>query len=286
MIVKKDAFILVAALTAALAGSGAARAADPPQLGWADSAELSYVMTAGNSENSTFGFKNVLTRTWERSLLTIRAEGIRAESTDIVRRAVGTPDSFIVLESRTNRLAAERYFLGGQYDRKITDRVYWDVAGAWERNRFAGIENRWVVGAGVGYVWLDRDDMKFKTDGSLTGNRQEDSATGESHSYAGLRASSDFLWKLTASTTYQNHLVLEENLSDTADWRGDMINSLSVAMSKKLALKASLEWQYFNQPANAAVALENPLGTLTGEVVFEQLRKLDTIFTTLLVVNF
>ena len=41
------------------------QAADEPELGWSDQAELSYVLTAGNSESSTLGFKNELTRTWE-----------------------------------------------------------------------------------------------------------------------------------------------------------------------------------------------------------------------------
>ncbi len=278
----------VAALSAlaALAARPARAAGDAPKLGWSDSGEFSYVLTSGNSESSTLGLKNTLTRTWERAVLGIRAEAIRAESTDVVRTAVGTPADYVVIENRTSRLAAERYFLGGKYDAKISAKYYWNVGANWERNRFAGIENRWVLGAGVGYIWLDGEDMKFKTDGSLTGNRQEDSATLETRSYAGLRGAWDFLWKLSASTTLENHLVLEDNLSDTADWRADMITSLSVAMSKKLALKVSLEWQYFNQPATAAVALETPPGTPTGDLVFVELKSLNTFFTTSLVVNF
>ncbi len=289
MRVRGRSLTLVAALAALAAfAPGSARAAGdaPPKLGWSDSGEFSYVLTSGNSESSTLGLKNTLTRTWERALLTVRAEAIRAESTDVVRTAVGTPADYVVIENRTSRLAAERYFLGGKYDAKISAKYYWNVGASWERNRFAGIENRWVLGAGVGYIWLDGGDIKFKTDGSLTGNRQEESATLETRSYAGLRGAWDFLWKLNASTTFENHLVLEDNLSDTADWRADMITSLSVAMSKKLALKVSLEWQYFNQPATAAVALENPPGTLTGDVVFVELKSLNTFFTTSLVVNF
>ena len=58
----------------------AALAADEPGK-WSDVAELGLVVTAGNSETETVGFKNTLSRAWDRSLFTLRAGGIRAEST-------------------------------------------------------------------------------------------------------------------------------------------------------------------------------------------------------------
>ena len=42
--------------------------ADEPELGWSDQAELSYVLTAGNSESTTLGFKNELKRTWQAAI--------------------------------------------------------------------------------------------------------------------------------------------------------------------------------------------------------------------------
>lgn len=259
---------------------------DEPKLGWANTAELSYVLTSGNSKSNTFGFKDVLTHQWERALLTLRAEGIRAESTDIQRRAIGSPASFVVIETEDKRLSAERYYLGGQYDRKITDRFFWYAGANWERNRPAGIDNRYIVAGGVGNIWLNRDDMKLRTDYAGTLTREEETASGVESEFIGVRLSSDFLWKISESTTYQNRFILDDNLEETSDWRADMTNSLSVSMSKALALKVGLQWLYRNEPAMTAVALENPPGTLTGQTVLVQLDELDTIFTTSLVMNF
>ena len=117
---------------------------------WSDTAELSLVATDGNSESQTLGFKNVYKRVWERSSIEITASGIRSESTDVTRTAFGTPTVFVVNEMRDTDTTAENYVVSGRYDRKITDLVFWYTGGGWERNRFAGVANRYTAAGGVG----------------------------------------------------------------------------------------------------------------------------------------
>jgi hypothetical protein len=66
-----------------------------------------------------------------------------------------------------------------------------------------------------------------------------------------------------------------------------MVNSVAVAMNRRLALKVSLQWLYDNQPSLQLVDLFNPPfppGTPAGRAQVE-LDELDTIFTASLVVN-
>jgi hypothetical protein len=69
-----------------------------------------------------------------------------------------------------------------------------------------------------------------------------------------------------------------------------MVNSISVAMNKHLALKVSLQWLYNSVPGLEDVTLYavDPESGLKVEVGEVQIRrdKLDTIFSTSLVVNF
>ena len=104
-------------------------------------------------------------------------------------------------------------------------------------------------------------------------------------SFVGVRLGWDYLHNFGASTTYANILILDDNLEDTSDWRGDMVNSLTVTMTKRLALKASLKWLYDAQPSFEAVPLQDVLGVPTGELALVELENLDTIFTTSLVGN-
>jgi putative salt-induced outer membrane protein YdiY len=269
--------------------------ADGPKLGWADTAEFSLVATSGNTESQTFGFKDKLTRTWERSLFTVNAGGIRVETTTTDHFAVG-PDPnlpFSLRETKTTTLTAENYYLNGRSDHKITDEFFWFAGAGWDRNTFAGIQNRYTGFGGVGNIWVDGDRIKFRTDYAATFTHQEDVVKDPNtqSSFAGARLSSSLLKKLGSTTTYTNDLVVDENLNDTKDLRANMINSLSIAMSKKLALKVSLQWLYDNEPSFKDIVLLSPniapppKLVPNGTVPF-QLDKLDTLFTTSLVVNF
>jgi len=276
-----------------LALTASASLADAPKIGWADTAEFSLVATGGNTESETFGFKDKLTRTWERSLFTVNAGGIRVQTTTVDHFAIG-PDPnlpFSLHETRTTNLTAENYFLNGRFDHKITDRFFWFAGGGWDRNTFAGVQNRYTGFGGVGNIWADKDDLKFRTDYAATFTNQEDVVKDPNtqSSFAGARFSSSLQKKLGSNTLYSNDLVIDENLSDTKDLRANMTNAVAVAINKKLALRVSLQWLYDNQPSFKTIDLFSALpptaSNNVGTVTF-QLDKLDTIFTTSLVVNF
>ena len=95
--------------------------------------------------------------------------------------------------------------------------------------------------------------------------------------------------KLGTTTTYTNELVFDENVEESKDFRGDMINGLSVQMTTRLALKVSLRWLYDNSPAIRELDLYDispDNGGVKQTTVTEELDELDTIFTTSLVINF
>jgi putative salt-induced outer membrane protein YdiY len=272
----------------ALAGT-AASAAEEPELGWSDEAELGFVATAGNAESSSLGFKNVALRRFERALFTLRAGATRVETTDetpVVDAAA--PPAIKVIED--SEVTAENYYLTGQYDHEITERLFWTVGAGWDRNEPAGIENRYFGSAGVGNVWWDREDLKFRTDYGLTFTKEETvvDVAGVDDSYVGLRVAWSYLNQLGANTEYVNTLVFNENLDETSDWRADMVNAVAVAMSERLALKASLQWLYDNEPAFEQLTASfdsngNPVAPVTQVV---QLDELDSILTVSLVAKF
>ncbi len=285
--------VLPAAVLAAAASPPWAVAQEPAEHRWRDTAEFSYVVTSGNAETSTFGLKNKLWRTWERASFEFNAGGVRAESERVTRAAVGTQDDFSVQERSETDVTAESYYLNGRYDRKLTDRFFWFGGGGWERNRFAGVEDRWSAAGGVGNVWVDRDTVKFRTDYAVTGTKQEDVVENPEvdDTFLGARVSWAYLHTFGAATTYTNDLVLDENLEETSDFRANMINSVAVAINTRLALKVSLQLLYDNDPSFVQVDLFDPAdpppgGTPTGTKVAVELDELDSLFTASLVVNF
>ena len=277
-------------LFAGLAAATPLFAEDPPKEGWSDIAEFSYVATAGNSQVKTLGFKNLLKRTWANASFEVRAGAVRSESTTrswTVQSVAGDID-----EESTTTLSAENYYLNGRYDRKITDRFFWFGGAGWERNRPAGVDSRYWGSGGVGNIWYDTDTRKFRTDYSITYTDQTDIVETPDFEYTfmGARFSWNFLQKFGTNTTYGNDFVVDENLNETSDYRGDMTNWVAVTMSQRLALKVSLQFLYDHVPAYAEAIDPGdptiPITEFTPGRDLVQLDSLDTIFTVSLVAKF
>lgn len=258
---------------------------------WSDTAEFGWVATSGNSESSTFGLKNTLTRENERSLFELKLGGVRVETTTITLFAVGNSTDFTREEDTTSATTAENYFVAGRYDRKITDRFFWFAGAGWDRNRPAGIDNRYVAMAGVGNIWVDTDRRKWRTDYAITGTDQEnvvDDPTFDD-TFIGLRLSSAFLQKFGANDVgvFTNDTIVDQNLNETEDWRVNMTNAVALNINSRLALKVSLQWLYDNLPSLKEVDLFDP-GDLTTPIgrVFVEADDLDTLLTTALVIKY
>lgn len=268
--------------------------AEAKKLGWKDTAELGYVMTSGNSDSSTLGLKNTLVYDWESARFEMKLGAVRVESTPVPFFAVGTATDF-TREENDSELTAESYFLNGRYDHNITDRFFWFAGAGWDRNTFAGIQNRYTAFGGVGNIWFDTETIKWRTDYALTATKQEDviEQPDLDDTFLGVRLSSTFLYKWSESGSYGNDTILDENVDDTDDWRVNMTNWVAVNLSNHLALKVSLQWLYDNQPALIAANLFDATGApvdadLDGvqDQVAVEADELDSIFTTALVIKY
>ena len=282
--------VLLAVTILLTASAGTARAQeDDEELGWSDTAELTAVFTGGNAEASTLGFKNELIRDWESSDLVIGVGALRAESTAFTRTAVGvSPLSFQLTKDSVTALTAESYYARGQYSRELSPRTFWYAGTGWERNTFAGIENRYSWGGGVGNTWVDDDTSTFKTGYGLTYTVQDDVAetTDGNDTFGGLRLSYDYRRQLTANTEFTSLLVADENLQETEDFRTDLINAVAVSMNSQLALKVSWQLLYDNLPSLIGIPLMGVNGLPTADTVFTELDTVDNLLTFALVASF
>jgi putative salt-induced outer membrane protein YdiY len=259
------------------------------ELGWFYTAELGFTLAGGNATTNSLSFGGSVRYEWKKASWKIEGVGLRAEQTNRTRIAVGAdPTDFIVVETSDSELTAESYLASTRYDRSLGGNWFAYGAASWLRNTFAGIDSRWTLGTGVGNAWFDTDRLRFKTDYGLTYTNQSDVVDDPrvSDSYVGIGVAADFWYKVTSTTEVESQLEVISSFSDGSNWRSNWLNSVQVAISEALALKASLLFQYNNLPALEAVPLENPLGTPTGETVPVELDKLDTFFTIGLVLSF
>jgi len=261
--------------------------AEEKKLGWFFEGKLAGLWAGGNSESFTIGLGATLKHIWTNSELRFDAGGLQTESSTTTRTAVGTTESFEVNEDKKTEKTAELIFVRGRYDYNFTEHFYAFGGLDWLRNRFAGIDSRTLIAAGVGNKWVDNADVRFKTDYSFTYSFQNDVVENPfaKNKFPGVRFAYDFWYNLTASTQFESIFIADWNLDNTDDIRFDFYNALPIKISEVFTLKPSLQLLWRNDPSLTEIDLFANDGTPTGSKVLTPLKNMDTLFSLTLVVN-
>jgi len=257
------------------------------KLGWFFEGKLAGLWTGGNSESFTFGLGATLKHIWTNSELRFDLGGTQTQSTITSRTAIGDSLNFQIDEQTKTEKTAEILFARGRYDYNFTENFYALGGIDWLRNRFAAIESRTLVAAGVGNKWVDNNEIRFKTDYSFTYTFQSDVVENPFNktNFPGVRFSYDFWYQLTASTDFESILIVDWNLDNTKDVRADFYNALPIKISEVFTLKPSLQLLWRNDPALTEVDRKEVAdGPVVGTVT-TPLKELDSLFSLTLVVS-
>jgi putative salt-induced outer membrane protein YdiY len=277
----------VGALAFVLAiGPLGAGAQEETGLTWENATELSFVQTGGNTSSSTLGLKSMLAGSRAQNSFKVEVGGIRSETTTSTRSATGTVDDFVLSEVRASQLTAESYFARSRYDRAFNGTFAFSGVG-WDRNTFAGVQDRFALVAGLGKTWLQSETARLKTDigGTYTIQKDVHPDPELDDAFGGIRVSIDARKQLSATTDYTSALIIHENIEETDDLRGNWTHSLSVSISDELILKTSLQLLFDNRPSLLGVPLLDATGAPTGVTVRAPGDKLDNVLTLTLVIK-
>jgi putative salt-induced outer membrane protein YdiY len=233
-----------------------------PPSPWSNSTELSLVWTGGNSKSQTLGIKDTLGYKTKNGRSRFRIDALRTYSSDDPFYQVDPGVTFEPGSKPLNftthtvypdpDLDVDRYFAEGRYDGNLgKKKSTWNAGASWDRNEDAGIVSRAIVFGGLGNVWHEREDLSFYTSYGLSyTDRQEDVDDPEhDRRFLGVRLSSDFKQAWGKSTIYDNDFTFNVNVSDLSDFNADLVQGVSVSMSKSLSLKISLQLTYAGEPA-------------------------------------
>jgi putative salt-induced outer membrane protein YdiY len=251
-----------------------------PKRPWTDVAELGLVITSGNAEVSNLAFSNKYAYAWTRSEFLWNIAGLRNETTD---KTLSNTNGTVAVQENT-RTTAEAYSTDVKYRHDISDALYWFGNAAWLRNEFAGLDNRYLGGAGLGYRFLQND--RHVLQGEIGGEYVDESfVDGGSDSFAALHGSLGYAYTMSDSAKFTSDLDLWENLDDTSDWRGRLALAVISTMTKKLALKVGYTILYDNVPVTSTIQPDAGAPTGTPAAVYE-FETTDTVFNASLVVTF
>ncbi len=244
---------------------------------WSNSADLSLVVTAGNSETLNVSLSDKFTYRWSRSELIVNAAALRTETAERTLQNVGGAVQVTEQRSKT----AEAYRLQTRYRHTIRKGLRWYTGAGWQRDRFAGIDDRWSLDGGLGYRFFTSDLHTLQAE--LGANyTQENRVGGAEASYAGVRAFLEYERALSATSKLNGELELLENLDEMDDWRANSVTSVTASLTQAFALKVSYSVKFDNRPV--VVPVTDPAGT-SPPATFE-FDKTDQIVAASLVINF
>lgn len=164
---------------------------------------------------------------------------------------------------------AERYYTNLRADYTITDRWYAYGLGSWFRDEFAGFDNRFAIGPGVGYKFLTGPKHFLRGEGGLNYAYEDYTDPQEDdEQFMEGRLFGKYEWAFTEKTKFSQDLTYLQSFKDTSTWRLVSETALTTAITDILALKVSYQVLYNNDPRPS------------------DLDKTDTVFATSLVISY
>lgn len=213
-----------------------------------DAAELSFVQTGGNTDVMTLSGKNTLKYRFSEKWIGQWDIGALYGKTDGIE-------------------VAERYYTDLRVDYKFSERIYFYGLGGWLKNKFAGIDQRYYLGPGVGYHFLNGERHFLSAEAGLSYAKEEyTDNTGDD--FLEGRAFGKYEFVFNPKTKFSQTLEYLYNFDDSEKFRINSETALTTTLTDIISLKVSYVINYFNKPTP------------------EYLDETDTIFSVALVANF
>ena len=246
----------------------------------------------GNAVSQSVGLANEFNYHWnDGASVAFNLQAVRISTRTAAYSATGSSSTSYTLDTtRTSQAATADYLAKLRFAKDLGDRFLDFAEGGWERNIPAGIESRTAGSAGLGYWWIRTDTRTVRTDlgAGYTHAQPVVEAPGFRIGYATWNAAANFQQKFGAASVFTSNLSAAAATGDLANLLAVWLNDFSTSLTRRLALKVGYTMTYNNRPASQAVPIL--LGGSSPPVVvgqaFVTLKKLDSQFTTSLVISF
>ncbi len=227
--------LLLAITIASILVPAAVRADDPaappaattPTKPWTNETEFSYISANGNTKSTTTSGKEKFTYTLKKTSLELFGGGLGTKSAGVV--------------------TAEQYNAGEKVSYKLSERNYTFEQFKWEKDRFAGIHDRFDSTAGVGreLIVTDTDKLIAELGGGYTA---EDRLAGPNKDFSTGRFYTKYTRTVTATVNFSQDGEYIQNLDNPDDGRAKTETAVTAALSKHFSVKGSYVWKWVGVP--------------------------------------
>jgi putative salt-induced outer membrane protein len=200
---------------------------DPPPPRWERTAELSLVATGGNTDTQTLGAGGSVI--WRPGVWNTRARAA------YVRSATEGIDT---AESLTADL---------RQSRELSPRADVYARVAYLADRFAGIDHRTTLDAGLGWLAVDQAPHSLKLDAGA-GFTHESPLTGGTETFAIGTGSALYRLRINRTSEFTELLRFTADLGEAENWRLHNAAAVTVTMTRLFTLRVAHELKRNNRP--------------------------------------
>jgi putative salt-induced outer membrane protein YdiY len=153
----------------------------------------------------------------------------------------------LVYGTQNNRVQTSIWDASLKDEFTFTPHIGLYALGAFDRNTFAGIDQRFEEGAGVAFIPLDSVPNNLEIDAGLSFVEQK-SLPDSTDNHAAARAAITYRHTFIANTYLQEFVEGIEDLKTTDDYRINSQTDVVAPLSKHLAIKVGYAIHYSNLP--------------------------------------
>ena len=153
---------------------------------WKADAELGLLVTNGNTKTKNITAKAKVVNNRDRWRHTLTAE--------------------VLNSSEDSSTTAERYFLSGKSDYKLTEKSYAFGLLSYENDRFSGYDYRISETLGYGRNIIQRDTLTLDLEAGLGSRQSKVSTTGGKENEGLVHLGGGLNWKLSGTSTFSENL--------------------------------------------------------------------------------
>ena len=192
------------------------------------SGDLGYVNTTGNTDVSTLNATDQLM--------------VRTGSDNQILQTFG-----LVYGTQNNRVSTSIWNASLKDEFTFTPHIGLYALGQFDRNTFAGINQRFEEGAGIAFIPLDTVPNNLEIDAGLSFVEQQ-TIPDSTDNHAAARAAITYRHTFIANTYVQEFVEGIEDLKTTKDYRINSQTDVVAPLSKHLAIKVGYGIHYSNLP--------------------------------------
>ena len=151
--------------------------------------------------------------------------------------------------SEENETVTQRKTYGkGQYDRFVSEKMYWLLQASAEADDAAGVDLRTTVGAGVGYQFSDTEKWKLSGEAGLSWFNEEFEDSTE-NDYIAARLAYKWAYILSEKWAFEQSGEIFPSLEDSEDIYSKIDSRAKVTLTENMFAQAQWVWDWDNTPA-------------------------------------